>query len=168
MEKRKNIKMNKFIRYILIALIVLNCILIFNFSSEKSEKSDVTSGRVINTIIEINPRTKGLSNQEKEKVKKRIVVPVRKTAHFTVYTSLGMLLYLCARTFEGENKRKMLISLMLAFLYACSDEIHQLFVSGRSCELKDVCIDTCGALFGIVIALGIVRILTIIKEKKKM
>ena len=119
--------MKKIIRYILMILIILNCILIFNFSSEKSEKSDITSGRVINTIIEINPKLKNLSEKEKDEIREHIVVPVRKTAHFTVYTSLGMLLYLCARTFDGPNKRKMLISLELAFLYACTDEIHQLF-----------------------------------------
>ena len=35
-------------------------------------------------------------------------------------------------------------------LYSISDEIHQIFVPGRSCELLDVFIDTCGSLIGII------------------
>ena len=138
-------------RIILIILIILNCIFIFKFSSEKSEKSDVRSGRVIQAIVELNPKTKNLSDEEKEKIKEDIVMPVRKTAHFTIYMSLGMLLFLCSKTFNAEDKKNVLVSLTFAFLYACTDEIHQMFVSGRSGEFRDVCIDSCGALFGIII-----------------
>ena len=138
-------------RIILIILIILNCIFIFKFSSEKSEKSDVRSGRVIQAIVELNPKTKNLSDEEKEKIKEDIVMPVRKTAHFTIYMNLGMLLFLCSKTFNAEDKKNVLVSLTFAFLYACTDEIHQMFVSGRSGEFRYVCIDSCGALFGILI-----------------
>ena len=135
-------------RLILMVLIVINCIVIFRFSAQQAESSNKTSGVVVNTIIEKSPRTKNLPPKEKEKKKKEIVTPVRKTGHFTVYTSLGILIYLCAKTFKGGEKKKILISVLLAFLYACTDEIHQLFVNGRSGEFRDVCIDTSGALFG--------------------
>lgn len=145
------------IRYILIILIILNCITIFNFSSEKSEKSQKTSGRVVNAIIEINPKTKNLNSKEKEKAKENIAKPVRKTAHFTIYTILGILIFLCANTFKITNKKRILISIMLSFLYACTDEIHQLYVPGRAGQFKDVCIDTCGAIFGICIVYIILK-----------
>ena len=141
----------KVIRVLLIILIIINCIAIFRFSAEKSTESDETSNIVVNAIIELNPKTKNLNTIEKEEAKKSIVTPVRKTAHFTIYTSLGMLLFLCAKTFNGNNKRRALISFILAFLYACSDEIHQLFVPGRSGEFKDVLIDSLGAFTGIMI-----------------
>ena len=157
--------MKKNLRYILIIMIIINCIIIFRFSSEQSEKSDKTSGRVVNAIIELNPKTRNLSQEEKEKKKEEIVVPVRKTAHFTVYTSLGIWLYLCAKTFEGKNKNKILISIALAFLYACSDEIHQVFVPGRSGDLRDVCIDTCGAMFGILIVMAITGLIVNVQKK---
>jgi len=32
--------------------------------------------------------------------------------------------------------------------YAVSDELHQWFVEGRSCELRDVGIDTMGVILG--------------------
>ena len=34
-------------------------------------------------------------------------------------------------------------------LYAVTDEIHQYFVPGRSCEFRDICIDSAGVLCGI-------------------
>lgn len=146
------------IRIILIILILINCITIFKFSSEKSDKSDVTSGRVIQSIINLNPKTRNLNDEEKEKVKEQIVVPVRKTAHFTIYTSLGVLSFLYLKTFEIEDKKRILGSLLFSFLYACTDEIHQLFVPGRSGELKDVCIDSSGALLGIIIVFFLLKI----------
>ena len=46
------------------------------------------------------------------------------------------------------------LSLLISMLYACTDEFHQHFVPGRSCEVRDVLIDTAGALIGILV-LGI-------------
>ena len=42
-----------------------------------------------------------------------------------------------------------MIAFLLAVAYAISDEIHQFFVPGRSCQIKDVLIDSCGAAVGI-------------------
>lgn len=157
---------NKIIlRILLVIVIIINCVVIFNFSAEKSEKSDKTSGRVIDTIIEINPKTRNLSLEEKEKVKEQIITPVRKTAHFTIYLSLGFWTYLFFKTFSIKDKTRSLSSLLFCFIYACTDEFHQLFVPGRSGQLKDVCIDTCGALFGILI---IYFVFKLIKRKSKV
>jgi VanZ family protein len=51
-----------------------------------------------------------------------------------------------------------LIPLLIGFLYAVSDEIHQYFVPGRAMQARDVLIDTSGVLLGIWIARGIMRI----------
>ena len=153
------------VRVILVILIIINCVVIFNFSSDQSDESNKKSGFIVERIVEINPKTKNLSKQDKEKKKEEIVTPIRKTAHFTVYTCLGVLLFLCAKTFDGKTKKKILVSLGLAFLYACSDEIHQSFVPGRSCEFRDVCIDTCGALFGIAIVYFVSKTVKKIRQK---
>ncbi len=163
-EKKKNVK-RIVIRVILIVLIIINCAVIFKFSSEQSEESDKTSGKVVETIVENSPKTKNLSKQDKEKKKEEIVTPVRKTAHFTVYTVLGALVYLFTRTFEGKNWKKVLISIGFAFLYACSDEMHQLFVSGRSGEIKDILIDSCGATFGVIIVWSLWKVGCWIRRK---
>ena len=48
--------------------------------------------------------------------------------------------------------RTLFIALGLAFLYAVSDEFHQNFTAGRTPSFVDVCIDTCGAAIGAIIA----------------
>lgn len=162
----KNLKI--FLRIILIFLIITNCVVIFKFSSEQSEQSDKSSGRIVDTIVENHPKMKKLSQKEKEIKKQEIVFPVRKMAHFSVYTCLGILLYLFMKTFEISNRKKVLISIALAFLYACSDEIHQLFVGGRSGEFRDVCIDSCGAGFGVCLVWIICQIKKLFSKSEKM
>lgn len=165
MEK-KHIRKIQIVRIILVILIIINCLVIFKFSSEQSEKSDNRSGVVVEKIIELNPENKKLSSEELAKKKEKIVTPVRKTAHFTVYTCLGVLLYTFSKTFKGKEKWKVLASILLAFLYACSDEVHQYFVPGRSCEFRDVCIDTCGVVFGIIIVSLIYGGFRVIRKKQ--
>ena len=161
--------MNKkiFIRIILIIMIIINCATIFKFSSQESEKSSGVSGTVVTKIVETNPKTRNLKNEEKEKIKEQITTPIRKTAHFTIYTCLGALLFLCANTFETTSKKKYATSFTLGAIYACTDEIHQKFVSGRSCELRDVGIDSLGVIFGICLAMGITKLGSIIFKKNK-
>ena len=60
---------------------------------------------------------------------------VRKSAHFLEYTGLCLLLsFACAATW---GRRYTAVSLPLASLYAITDEVHQRFVPGRSCQAAD-------------------------------
>ena len=52
-------------RYILIILIIINCVTIFKFSSEKSEKSNESSGRIVNIVAELIAKTGNLNNEKK-------------------------------------------------------------------------------------------------------
>ena len=45
----------------------------------------------------------------------------------------------------------MWIAVGICFLYACTDELHQLFSSGRSGQFDDVLLDSIGALLGILL-----------------
>ena len=56
-------------------------------------------------------------------------------------------------TYNIKKKNKILIALLLGIVYAISDEIHQMFSGGRTASPIDVCIDSCGVLFGIGIFL---------------
>ena len=76
--------MKKIVRIFLIILIILNCICIYNFSSEQSEKSNQTSGKVVDTIVEISPKAKKMTKTEKEKYKESIVTPIRKTCNIKI------------------------------------------------------------------------------------
>ena len=70
-------------RIIFSILIIINCIVIFKFSSQDSEKSNETSGvvvnRVVNTISTVNKKVK------KESIKDTVTFMVRKCAHFSIY-----------------------------------------------------------------------------------
>jgi VanZ family protein len=77
---------------------------------------------------------------------------VRKIGHMGVF---GILARLLARAFMESTlwswRRIFATSLMVSFLYACTDEYHQAFVPGRHPTLSDVAFDTVGSWF----ALGI-------------
>ena len=49
----------------------------------------------------------------------------------------------------------MIMALILCAVYASFDEIHQLFVEGRSCQFTDVLIDTAGAAVSMILSFGV-------------
>lgn len=74
---------------------------------------------------------------------------VRKLAHFSIYALLGLC---CANAFSltlPRLKKAFVLSFLAGSLYAVTDEIHQRFVPGRSCQLTDMALDSCGVAFGI-------------------
>ncbi len=75
--------------------------------------------------------------------------------HFVGYGLLGLLLYRAFNSsFLGWSFEAARNSLVVGFLYAVSDELHQLFVPGRHAALIDVVIDTAG----IIAALLMIRL----------
>jgi VanZ family protein len=51
-------------------------------------------------------------------------------------------------------KKSFIITFIFCFLYAVSDEVHQIFVPGRAFAIRDIIIDTSGAALGLgIIAL---------------
>ena len=128
-----------------IILIILWMGLIFVLSNDTAEESSKKSdGLIVRCVQDIIKRD--LSTKEKEKVLKYLVKPVRKSAHFFLYFVLGILIINLFKSFELFNYKTILLAILLCFLYACSDEIHQLFIKGRSCEVRDILIDTIGSL----------------------
>lgn len=74
---------------------------------------------------------------------------VRKNAHFFAYLILGVLTFFALLKSEVKEVRAAFIAFGIAALYAVSDETHQLFIPGRSGEVRDVFIDSSGAAVGI-------------------
>ncbi len=81
---------------------------------------------------------------------------VRKAAHFTEYGVLGVLLALEMAQFVRGWFRRFVEPLLLALSVAFVDETIQLFVVGRSGEVRDMWIDVAGAALAIVITLAII------------
>ena len=135
-------------KVIKIILVLLWMVMIFLLSNEEAVKSSKKSDGLIIKSVELFTG-KSLSDQEKEKVLKYLVFPVRKCAHLSLYLILGILVISLLREYMVINTKLVLLSLLICFLHACSDEIHQLFVPGRSGEVRDVLIDTLGACLGV-------------------
>ncbi len=72
---------------------------------------------------------------------------LRKIAHFTEFMSLGICLYWL---FSMLGKHRSL-ALVCGTLAACMDETIQMFVPDRGPSLKDVGIDTCGVMTGMIL-----------------
>lgn len=124
-------------------LVILWMIVIYKFSSDAADVSNSKSGLVIEILAFIGIDVNSIFGE-------LAMFVVRKLGHFAEYLILCILLInsFC----EGmEIKENYKLSLIISFLYACSDEFHQLFVSGRSGQIQDVFIDTLGAKLGIFI-----------------
>lgn len=130
-----------------LVLIFICMITIFLFSCDNGDKSTVKSDSIIIKSAQFFLQ-KDLNSKEREKLLHYLVVPVRKCAHFLIYSMLGFLVLQFLVNFSISSFKAYLLAIFWCFLYACSDEIHQLFVVGRSGQVLDVFIDTLGAIFG--------------------
>ena len=107
---------------------------IFYFSSRTADNSAKQSGGILEFLIKLfgdNFFTDFI---------------VRKSAHFLEFT--GLCLLLSAAYYYTRDKLSPVLSVMTSALWAVTDEVHQIFVEGRSCELRDWFIDLAGSLLG--------------------
>lgn len=136
--------MKKIISFI---ALILWMIVIFSFSSADANKSTGTSDKVITTMIEIKDKITNneTPNNEKEIIVKNSSFYIRKIAHITEYLILGFLTFNLLKQYSVTN---IYYAIGLSILYSCTDEFHQLFISGRSGSIRDVLIDSIGILIG--------------------
>ncbi|MBQ9019207.1 MAG: VanZ family protein [Bacilli bacterium] len=126
-------------------LVLLTMITIFYLSNDNGDKSTKKSDSVIIKISE-KILNKKLTTKEKQKIIDKYVVIVRKIAHFTLYFLLGLFFISFLNEFDIDNKKIILSTIIFVFIYACTDELHQLFIDGRSGEILDILIDTLGGI----------------------
>lgn len=128
-------------------LVILWMALIFFLSHQPAiESSELSSGitkRVYDIIKMIAPDIR-LDLESLNHI-------IRKLAHFGVYMILGFLLANGLRYNKKSRINAILLALLICILYAISDEIHQIFIPGRSGQVSDVLIDSLGGLVGIVL-----------------
>lgn len=146
-------------------LSLLIMVFIFSMSAQDAETSSNTSGGLIESVIRFFDKGFAeLSQIEQEEYVGKFQFIVRKLAHFSVYLALGFTLSAGMQTFV---KLRVFVRTLFAFiigvLYAILDEIHQIFVPGRSCELRDMLIDSTGILIG---SLFIMALFLLIKRTK--
>ncbi len=164
----KKISTGKIIfRYAALAVV---CILIFWFSSNSGENSTFQSGRVVDLICSIFfPDMEMTEPARQLAIIDILSVCVRKAAHLSVYMLLGAISF--AAFFPVRRKGvRMLVAVIFTFVYACTDEIHQLYVLDRTGKISDVVIDTFGGIAGAAIMLMLVIVIDaarIIRENEK-
>ena len=132
--------------YVLIAFIWM--ITIFSFSNKNSTTSNNTSKKLIYNVVSLYENFSG-HNINKNKVINKLNYPIRKLAHVSIYCLLGLSIYQLVNCFNV--KHKFLITILICFLYAAGDEVHQLFVAGRISMILDVFIDTSGSIAYLII-----------------
>ena len=143
MKLKNRDKVNKIISLILLISWLL---LIFYFSNQRGSVSENSS----NTIIKLLDKFFKLFNQNIDITRlDYIVYLVRKSAHMFLYFILYLLTYYTM--YEFNIKKRNYLSLIFCFIYAVSDEFHQLFVPKRSFQITDILIDTIGSCFSFVI-----------------
>lgn len=126
----------KKIKYFIPAFCIM--FLIFGFSGQNGSQSSGLSSIItswINTYLHI-PITEFI---------------IRKMAHMSEYALLALSLIYAFSKYQLPINRVYIFSLLWTFLYACTDEFHQLFIGGRAGQFTDVLIDTSGAILMIIL-----------------
>ncbi len=110
---------------------------------DSGDASSKKSHSMVYSVCEIVLGRK-LTDKEKELYVKKYEKPIRKCAHFTLYFLLGISFISLLKEFGLITKKSVIYTILFVFLYACSDEIHQLLVQDRSGQILDVVLDTFG------------------------
>lgn len=127
--------------------------MIFMFSAQPAAKSNELSTGFTRVLIETLGELLPIETETSTVVKSigQLNHYIRKSAHFSVYMVLGILV--CRALTKSKYKHKKFITaLIICVIYAATDELHQLFVPGRGGQLKDVFIDSLGAFVGITLS----------------
>ncbi len=129
MSRRK-----KFISVLFWVGTVSICAFIFILSAQQAEESAAESGAVLQWLESV------FGTDLTDFI-------VRKAAHILEYAALGF--FAGGAFLSTFKKNTVLFQILSCTAYACSDEIHQYFVQGRSCQLRDVLIDLIGIIIGV-------------------
>ncbi len=135
---------------------------IFSFSAQSGGESGSLSDAVADARFRLRRGFDAMSSEQQAQLIAQMSWPIRKTAHASEYACLAISLVITcwqiaawrseARGGAGLCLRRIpfvgVTAFALAVLYACSDEIHQLFIDGRAGQVADVLVDASGAAIG--------------------
>lgn len=164
-------------RKVFLVLTILWMVLIFVFSARPAEVSSEDSRSVGLLIGELFiPGFEEQSAEAQDRFAEKVDYPIRKAAHASEYAVLGLLtagVYIAGgaadvgkvndkKKADIRNRKKrtpisrgILIPWVVTTAYAATDEMHQLFVPGRSGQVSDVLLDSAGAMAGLAVLGGI-------------
>ncbi len=153
-------------RILLWSLVALWMGLIFFFSAQPAEISSEQSGGFIRLLLlKFCPNFEHLTPIEQFGRIEYWQHIVRKIAHFCIYGCLGMLCLGALYQHKMKFWNRPIAAVLISCAYAISDEVHQRFVPGRSCELRDICIDTVGAVVAVLVLMLLIQTVSKIRNK---
>lgn len=122
----------------IISILGLLCtfFIIFQFSAQNGEQSGSLSHRITTGFVNNVIYMRDLNAEEKEKLIIKIEPIVRKLAHLSIYTIVGICMMTFMSTFYMKSQLKIGTSFLLGIIYAMSDEWHQSFVPRKRSILE--------------------------------
>lgn len=125
--------------------IIIWMAVVFTFSNQPADVSSKASGGITEKVVHaITKDNEKITQSQRDQIE----TIIRKCAHFALYLIGGMLTANFISTTKVQDRCIILYAIAFTFVYAITDEVHQLFVPGRSGEIRDVIIDTLGATTG--------------------
>lgn len=131
--------MKKYVCWLMTAVLIA---FIWGNSLQDATHSSVESRWVLDLVQSMFSVIPGISHVT--------MYEIRKAAHVTEYMALGFFLSLDLSALNRRGRARDVVA--LGVLIACIDETLQLFSFGRSGQLTDVVIDTCGVILGVAVA----------------
>ena len=137
-------------KWLICALFVAWTLMIFNRSMQPAAVSDQESGALLGFLQDFLPL-------------KLTMYQIRKAAHFAEFAVLGILAQLLFGGFCRTARGSILFAVFAGLVIALCDETIQLFVLGRTGQVKDIWLDVSGAVSG---ALAVAAIRWLLKKGK--
>lgn len=150
--KRKQNTADSKKRFLYLIPVVIWMIFIFYMSGKTGQESSGQSGKISLFITNLLEKVRQDPAQEMQNLQDILELVIRKAAHMTEYAILFLLSYLAMVKISMSQSRfyNRSIAVLISLLYACSDEMHQLLVPGRSGKMIDVGIDMAGVLIVLI------------------
>ena len=145
-------KVLTFVKYWLPALLWMTLIFSFSSDRESSQHSSRFFEPIMRWLFPHMPPTQ----------LEAIHYGFRKCCHLTEYAILALLLWRAIRQPREGPPRPWVwaeagLALAFVFLYAASDELHQVFVPSRTGQVSDVLVDTAGGAAGLFLLWSVRR-----------
>lgn len=150
-----NPKVKKRLRVLAILTTFIWMGVIFRFSMDNAVDSQSLSTKVVDIFATFVYKFTGKDIYISVSPSNLILLETffRKLAHMFIYFILSINVMIVLFTFNMRMPTRMFLSLLFCFLYALSDEFHQMFVDGRGPSITDAFIDTFGAFLGVFVGL---------------
>lgn len=136
---------------------IVMAVMIGSFSGQDGNESQGLSNRVAECIVLTVEKVNIVSPEddyERQRMIEDLQFTIRKCAHMTEYAVFTCFVLIGFYACGQRGAMLYVMGLAVTFLYASSDEIHQLFIPGRSGQFTDVLIDTSGGLAAILVVMA--------------